>query len=106
MAKANVLKASNADADDIPETNLATSKIVGRGLRRNRKLSLRALREAVGKTQVEIADSAAMNQGDVSKLEQREDFRLSTLRRYIAALGGELELVVVLPTGKRVNVDL
>jgi hypothetical protein len=106
MAKTNPIKAQNAAVDDIPETNLETSKIVGRGLRRNRKLSLRALREAVGKTQLEIADTASMNQGDVSKLEQRDDVRLSTLRRYVAALGGELELVVVLPAGKRVNVDL
>jgi hypothetical protein len=37
-----------------------------------------------------------MDQSDVSRLERREDFEdclVSTLRRYVAALGGQLELV-------------
>ena len=32
-----------------------------------------------------------MAQADVSRTESREDHRLSTLRRYVEALGGELE---------------
>jgi hypothetical protein len=47
-----------------------------------------------------------MDQGDVSRLEQREDAKLSTLRRYVGALGGRLELVVVLKTGHRLRIDL
>jgi hypothetical protein len=50
----------------------------------------------VGKTQVEVSADAAMDQADVSRLEGRKDFEdclVSTLRRYVAALGGELELV-------------
>jgi transcriptional regulator with XRE-family HTH domain len=57
---------------------------------------LRAVREAVGKTQVEIADASDIDQGDVSRLEARESLdecQVDTLRRYVAALGGELELV-------------
>jgi transcriptional regulator with XRE-family HTH domain len=57
---------------------------------------LRAVREAVGKTQVEIADASDIDQGDVSRLEARESLdecQIDTLRRYVAALGGELELV-------------
>ncbi len=57
---------------------------------------MRALREAVGKTQVEVAVDASMDQSDVSRLERRGDFEdclVSTLRRYLAALGGQLELV-------------
>jgi hypothetical protein len=59
-------------------------------------LTIRAVREAVGKTQVDVAADSAMDQSDVSRLESREDFEeclVSTLRRYIAALGGQLELV-------------
>jgi predicted transcriptional regulator len=70
------------------------------------RLDLRALREAIGRTQEQIARAAAMDQGDVSRLEQREDAKLSTLRRYVRALGGKLELVVVLKTGHRLRVDL
>jgi hypothetical protein len=73
-------------------------RILGRGLRARRgvHLTIRAVREAVGKTQVDVAAESAMDQSDVSRLERREDFEdclVSTLRRYVAALGGQLELV-------------
>ena len=38
-----------------------------------------------------------MRQGDVSKLERRADAYLSTLRRYIEAMGGQLELLASFP---------
>ena len=56
-------------------------------------MDLRAAREASGKTQAEVADATKMSQGEVSRLERRDDLLLSTLRRYVHALGGELELV-------------
>jgi transcriptional regulator with XRE-family HTH domain len=73
-------------------------RILGRGLRAQRgvHLTIRAVREAVGKTQVEVAADSGMDQSDVSRLEGRKDFEdclVSTLRRYVAALGGDLELV-------------
>ena len=73
-------------------------RILGRGLRAQRgvHLTLRSVREAVGKTQVEVAADATMDQSDISRLESRKDFEdclVSTLRRYLATLGGELELV-------------
>jgi hypothetical protein len=73
-------------------------RILGRGLRAQKgvHLTIRAVREAVGKTQVDVAADSAMDQSDVSRLEGREDFEeclVSTLRRYVAALGGQLELV-------------
>ena len=57
------------------------------------ELQLREMRRLVGKTQAEIAAALKMSQGHVSETEQREDHRLSTLRRYVEALGGELEVV-------------
>jgi hypothetical protein len=33
-----------------------------------------------------------MAQSEISRLEKREDFKLSTLKRYVEALGGELEV--------------
>jgi hypothetical protein len=73
-------------------------RILGRGLRAQRgvHLTIRAVREAVGKTQVEIAADSAIDQSDVSRLEGRGDFEeclVSTLSRYVAALGGQLDLV-------------
>ncbi len=56
------------------------------------EMNLRALRELVGKTQVELAEITEMSQSDISKAERRTDHLFSTLRRYIEALGGELEV--------------
>jgi len=67
---------------------------------------LRALREASDKTQEEIAKAAGMDQSEISRVEQRADLRLSTLRRYAKALDAELEIVAVLPTGHRIKLDL
>jgi transcriptional regulator with XRE-family HTH domain len=73
-------------------------RILGRGLRAGRgvRLTLRTLREASGKTQIDVARGSQIDQGDVSRLENREDFDdclVATLRRYVEALGGTLDLV-------------
>jgi hypothetical protein len=80
------------------ESEMETVRVLGRGLRARRgvHLTLRTLREAVGKTQVDIATESHIHQGDISRLESRESFadcQVSTLERYVAALGGRLELV-------------
>ena len=59
-------------------------------------LSLRQLREEAGKTQMEMAELTEMTQSALSRMERREDNPLEPLRRYVEALGGELELVVVM----------
>jgi len=56
-------------------------------------MDLRAIRAQLGKTQAEIADALGSSQSRVSDLERQGDHRLSTLRRYVEALGGELSLV-------------
>jgi transcriptional regulator with XRE-family HTH domain len=70
-------------------------------------VSLRALREALGKTQGALAAQLDMTQSEVSRLESRDDVLVSTLARYAAALGGTLESIVVLPkTGHRIRLAL
>jgi transcriptional regulator with XRE-family HTH domain len=59
-------------------------------------MDLQELRQATGKTQVEVAALAEMTQSELSRLERRDDHRLSTLRKYVEALGGELEVTAVL----------
>ncbi len=54
---------------------------------------LRAVREIAGKTQVEVAKLLETTQSELSRMERRSDHKLSTLRRYVEALGGELEVV-------------
>jgi hypothetical protein len=73
-------------------------RVLGRGLyaQRGVHLTLRALREAAGRTQIGVAEAARIDQGDVSRLESRSNFddcQVSTLRRFIEALGGRFELV-------------
>ncbi len=68
------------------------------------EMDLRALREAAGLTQEELAQRVAVTQSQLSKLERREDFRLSTLRRYVSALGGQLEIVAIVD-GKRIRLS-
>jgi len=57
-------------------------------------MDLRELRKLSGKTQREVEEASEIVQSEISKLEHRRDFLLSTLRRYVHALGGELEIVV------------
>ena len=65
------------------------------------ELTLAQLREAAGKTQVEVAELTEQTQSELSRFERRDDRRISTLRRYVEALGGELEVFAVV-NGKRV----
>jgi predicted transcriptional regulator len=57
------------------------------------RMELAELRKLAGKTQVEVAKKAKMHQGELSRAERRKDHRISTIRRYVEALGGEIEIV-------------
>jgi predicted XRE-type DNA-binding protein len=58
---------------------------------------LRELRQIAGKAQAEIATALNIKQPSVSKIEKQADMYLSTLRSYVEAVGGSLELRVKLP---------
>jgi hypothetical protein len=91
-----------------PRTHEVTSheeRVVGRGTKTGRRYDLKTLRSALGRTQAEVAHAAHMAQGDVSRLEGREDVKLSTLARYAATLGGSVEVAVVVD-GRRYVLDL
>jgi transcriptional regulator with XRE-family HTH domain len=68
-------------------------------------VALADLRESKGTTQVELANRLGVHQGNVSRLERRDDLYLSTLREYVKALGGELRLVVEFPDGEEVVIE-
>jgi hypothetical protein len=90
------------DDDEMPEIDLRNPrwKVLGRGLRAGRaRFELRLLRESLGKTQADIATATGIDPADVSKLEHRESLdtvQVSTVRRYAKALGGGVELVIVI----------
>ena len=58
-------------------------------------LALAELRQSRQITQVQLAETLGISQGNVSRLETRSDVYLSTLRSYVEALGGQLEIAAV-----------
>jgi hypothetical protein len=60
------------------------------------EMSLREVRRLAGMSQRQASEAMGMNQGELSRFERRDDRMLSTLRRYIRALGGELQVFAVL----------
>jgi DNA-binding XRE family transcriptional regulator len=69
------------------------------------EMSLQQLRKAIGKTQTAIAKKLKVGQHAVSKLETRSDMYLSTLRGFVEAMGGELELVAKFPDRQPVRLE-
>jgi DNA-binding XRE family transcriptional regulator len=62
-------------------------------------MALEELRDALRMTQRELAQTLNVDQSAVSKLEHRTDMYVSTLRRCIAAMGGQLEIRAIFPEG-------
>src|ERR1700730_1793427 len=62
-------------------------------------MPLDALRDARQLTQVQMAQLLKISQGAVSKVERRTDMFVSTLRNYVRAIGGDLEIRAVFPEG-------
>jgi transcriptional regulator with XRE-family HTH domain len=60
-------------------------------------LRLAQIREAQHLTQQEAADAMGVSQAALSKLERRPNVTVSALQRYVEALGGRLEVTVLLP---------
>jgi DNA-binding Xre family transcriptional regulator len=58
-------------------------------------IALGKLRESRNVTQVDLAAQLGITQGSVSRMEGRSEIYLSTLRSYIEALGGHLEIAAV-----------
>ncbi len=69
------------------------------------EMSLRELRQAHKYTQKKIAKALHIGQDGVSRLEQRTDLLLSTLRSYVEAMGGSLSIIAEFPNRRRVIVS-
>jgi hypothetical protein len=68
------------------------------------EVALRDLRRAKHVTQEQVAERLGGRQVYVSRLEKRADMKLSTLRDYVRAIGGDLQLMVTFPEGKTVRI--
>ena len=64
------------------------------------EMALNELRQAMGMTQERLAKALRINQAGVSKIESRSDIFVSTLRKAIEAMGGQLEIRAKFPAGE------
>ena len=102
MSEYRLMKWSELEATMSPESRARVDARVRETMSR---LRLSDIREAVGHTQVAIASKLDLGQASVSKIESAADMYLSTLRRYIEALGGELVVSAKFPEGTVVPID-
>jgi DNA-binding XRE family transcriptional regulator len=72
---------------------------------RDRYFTLQALRKAHNLTQEALAAKLNIKQENVSRIEKRSDLLLSTLKGYVEAMGGELQLVVQFPNSPPIVLD-
>lgn len=69
---------------------------------------LRAFREEAGLTQSLLAEQVGVKQNRISQIEHGDIDRstVSTLRKYVQALGGDLEINIKRPNGERLTLDI
>ncbi|TNE34276.1 MAG: XRE family transcriptional regulator [Alphaproteobacteria bacterium] len=77
-----------------PEAQARAEK---RTLELDDEMNLAELRKAMRLSQEELAEILHIGQGSVAKLEKRADMLVGTLRRFIQAMGGDLELIAQFP---------
>lgn len=65
-----------------------------------KEMPLQELRHARELTQVQLAESMHMTQAAISKLERNTDIYISTLKHFVEAMGGELDIRAVFPDGE------
>lgn len=82
-------------------------RIKARAAEIRQEITLAKLREELNVSQTQLAAALGVSQPSVVKIEKIDnDPKLSTLKRYVTALGGELTLDVTLPDGKRIALNL
>lgn len=69
-------------------------------------LELAELRASRGLTQAALAERLGKRQGTVSELERRDDVFVSSLREYVEALGGHLEISAVFEGDERIDLAI
>ena len=63
-------------------------------------MPLQELRQAHQMSQERLAQLLTTKQANVSRMERRTDMYISTLRNYIEAMGGELDIIARFPDGE------
>ena len=69
------------------------------------EMTLGELRKAREKSQEVVGEILHVNQAAVSKIERRTDMYVSTLRSFVQAMGGELEIIAKFPDRPAVKIN-
>jgi hypothetical protein len=69
------------------------------------EMTLRELRKARARSQRAVGEILHINQAAVSKIERRTDMYVSTLRSFVEAMGGELEIIARFPDQPPVRIN-
>jgi DNA-binding XRE family transcriptional regulator len=92
-----------AKSFDAMVRRIVTKRVRNRAAHRTQELLqellLSEIRKLAGKSQQQVAKAIGIKQPSLSKLEKQSDMQISTLRRIVNALGGELEVTARFPTG-------
>jgi predicted transcriptional regulator len=67
-------------------------------------MTLQEIRKSKNLTQDSMAELLGIKQENVSRMERRNDMRLSTIREYIEALGGTLQITATFADNKTINI--
>jgi DNA-binding XRE family transcriptional regulator len=63
------------------------------------EMALNEMREAVSLTQESLVDTLGVKHSSIPKMERRSDMYLTTLRKIIRAMAGELDIIAIMPDG-------
>jgi transcriptional regulator with XRE-family HTH domain len=85
-----------------PASRAENNRLVREELER---MALEELRSAKQLTQTDMAEMLNVPQSSISRIEQRADMYLSTLRNYVHAMGGVLQIQAVFPDGGAVVIS-
>ena len=99
---------SSKIANKVPskKVDLGGGKKVRASARSRSAMNLQQLREHVRKTQGDVARKAAVTQPQLSRVEGRRDHLVSTLRKYVRALGGDIRVVAEIGVERIVLLDV
>jgi transcriptional regulator with XRE-family HTH domain len=92
MAKSFKVLRDNMTPDSRARTDALASEL-------RKEMRLAELRSALGVSQDELGRLLERKQAAISRLEHRSDMHVSTLREFVEALGGRLELIASFPDG-------
>lgn len=65
-----------------------------------KEMPLQELRQALHMSQERMAELLSTKQANISRIERRTDMYISTLRSYIEAMGGQLDIIARFPDGE------